>query len=66
MDGAQWAASEIHASVEGSLEYLGGKYDTDGSARAVLDEIKKTAISHCAEIGNTARPVLLQKLSVLC
>jgi hypothetical protein len=54
VDGAQWAPSEIHASVDGTLEYLGGKYDTDGSSRAVLEELKKTAISHCAEIGNTA------------
>jgi Ulp1 family protease len=54
IDGPEWESSTIQASLDGTLEYLGGKYDTDGKARTVLDEIKQTASSHCAEIGNTA------------
>ena len=54
VEGPQWEPTDISATLDGTLEYLGGKYDSDGSARSVLDEIKYIANSHCAEIGNTA------------
>ena len=58
VDGPTWDAIEIQASTQGTLEYLGGKYDTDGSARTIIDEIKEVARTHCAEIGNTAASAL--------
>jgi len=54
VDGPRWEPINIYAAQDGTLEYLGGKYDSDGSTRTVLEEVKHIANTHCAEIGNTA------------
>jgi hypothetical protein len=54
MDGAVWDEDRIYPNADGVLEYLGGKYNMCGDAKATLSDIKEIALTQCAEIGNTA------------
>ena len=63
IDGVSWNSEDIEVNAEGVLEYLGGKYDMHGDSVATLSDLKTIAITHCAEIGNTAATGLT-KISV--
>ena len=45
-----WMPESIAAQNDGTLEYLGGLRDVDGSSRTELEVMKDIAKKHCAEI----------------
>jgi len=45
-----WISEEIPVQQDGSLVYLGGMRDLDGSTKQALEEMEDIALKHCAEV----------------